>query len=94
MNLSCHFLMLPQRCGGELYTRHGADAMQPFAFGTPCICCTFAFISSRPTVATVLVGGLFFFSSFFCGRSRRCSRRLIPWFHPEPGSREGEKEQR
>jgi len=49
---------------------------------------TFAFISSRLTVATVLVGCLFFFSSF-CGLSRRCSRCLITWFHRDHSSKEG-----
>ena len=51
---------------------------------------TFAFISSRPTVATVLVCCLFFFPSF-SGLSRRCSRCLITWFHPEHSSTEGER---
>lgn len=54
------------------------------------MCCTFAFISSRPTVATVIACCLLFFSSFF-GLSRRCSRCLITWFQPGRGSRLGEK---
>lgn len=45
-------------------------------------CCrllrTFDFISSRPTVATVLGCGLLLLSSF-CGLSRRCSRCFIIW---------------
>lgn len=53
---------------------------------------TFVFISSRPTVATVLVGALLFLSSFR-GLSRRCSRCLITWFHPRT-SNIGRKEQK
>lgn len=54
------------------------------------MCCTFAFISSSPTVATVLACCLFLFSSF-CGLSIRCSRCLITWIHPEYSSREEER---
>lgn len=58
------------------------------------LCCTFAFNSSRPTVATVLVGCLFlFFLSSFFGLSRRCSRCLIICFPPS-SSREGRKGRR
>lgn len=49
-------------------------------------CCrllhTFDFISSRPTVVTVLVWGLLLLSCF-CGLSRRCSRCFIIWSPPE-----------
>lgn len=49
--------------------------------GSSCCCRllrTFDFISSRPTVATVLGCGLLLLSSF-CGLSRRCSRCFIIW---------------
>lgn len=66
-------IFLMQCCGGSC-------ARAPWG------CCrllhTFDFISSRPTVATVLVWGLLLLSSF-CGLSRRCSRCFIIWSPPE-----------
>lgn len=55
--------------------------------------CTFVLISSRPTVATVLVCDLLFFSSF-CGLSRRCSRCLITWFQQQQRGRKSKSEWR
>lgn len=78
----CSFLMQLQCCRGRLCTDENSAAC-----GTTCAR-TFVFISSRPTVATVLVCCLLFFSSF-CGLSRRCSRRLITWFSPVARRRGG-----
>ena len=83
----CSFLMQLQHCRGRLCTHENSAAC-----GTTCAR-TFVFISSRPTVATVLVCCLLFFSSF-CGLSRRCSRRLITWFSPVARRRGRAKEQK
>ncbi len=85
-SLNCSLVVSSQCCRETRHWKqHGCCRLLQYS-----MCCTFAFISSKPTVATVLVCCLFFFSSF-CGLSRRCSRCLITWFHPWCSSGEGER---
>lgn len=85
MLLPCSFLMQLQCCREScILGMKKRVQLLPYS-----MCSTFALISSRPTVATVLVCCLVFFSSF-CGLSRRFIRCLITWFRPQRSSREVE----